>query len=411
MSVFPSAVDRLSIIVRMDKKIALLAALVSTAVHASSATGRSPAALDDVLRSAVQQRRVPGAVAMVATSDGVVYRGAFGFDKDAIFSIASMTKPVTSVAVMQLVEAGKVKLDEPATTYLPELATVQVLEGGTLRPPKAPPTVRQLLTHTAGFGYEFLNKELFDYAAQGRMPRITSGGDGFMKAPMVFDPGTRWEYGINIDWLGRLVEKVSGLSLEDYFQQRIFGPLGMKDTWFNVPPGKQARMVSVYTRAEDGTLVAAPRPAPSPVRFFSGGGGLHCTAEDYLTFTRAIMAGGRLGERRILRPESVALMARNQIGDLPLRKMPSMMPQLARDGAEIPGRPDKFGFGFALNTRPLDGGRGADTLSWAGIFNTFFWIDRDKGVCAVVLTQMLPFLEPGPEALVNDFDRAVYAWR
>src|SRR5262249_29539200 len=204
----------------------------------------------------VEQRRVPGVVAMVATRDAVAYQGAFGFDRDAIFSIASMTKPVTSVAVMQLVEAGKVKLDEPATTYLPELGTVQVLEGGTLRPPKAPPTVRQLLTHTAGFGYEFLDKDLFDYAAAGKIPHITAGGDGFMKAPMVFDPGTRWEYGINIDWLGRLVEKVSGQSLEDYFRQRVFEPLGMRDTFFNVPPDKVSRMVAVYGRTRAGTLEA-----------------------------------------------------------------------------------------------------------------------------------------------------------
>jgi CubicO group peptidase (beta-lactamase class C family) len=322
-----------------------------------------------------------------------------------------MTKPVTSVAVMQLVEAGKVKLDEPAVTYLPELAAVQVLDGGTLRPPKTPPTVRQLLTHTSGFGYEFFNKELFDYASQGRMPHMGSGGDAILKAPMVFDPGARWEYGISIDWLGRMVEKVSGQSLEDYFRQRIFEPLGMNDTSFNVPPGKRSRMVSVYTRREDGTLVAAPQPAPSPVTFFSGGGGLHSTAEDYMKFARAILAGGQLGGRRILTSGSVAMMGRNQIGELALRAMPSLAPQLAKDRAELPGRLDKFGLGFGLNTTAIEKGRGANTLSWAGLFNTFFWIDRDKGVCAVFLTQMLPFGEDGPLSLVNDFDRAVYVWR
>ena len=197
----------------MMKTIAWLSALLFVAGPASTETPRRTAPLDDLLRAAVEQRRVPGVVAMVATADGIAYEGAFGFDKDAIFAIASMTKPVTSVAVMQLVEAGKVKLDEPAATYLPELTSVQVLEGGALRAPKTAPTVRQLLTHTAGFGYEFLNKEIFDYAAQGKIPHM-GGGDGFMKAPLVSDPGTRWEYGINTDWLGRVVETVTGEALE-----------------------------------------------------------------------------------------------------------------------------------------------------------------------------------------------------
>src|SRR6185503_17429094 len=273
--------------------------------------------------------------------------GAFGFDKDAIFAIASMTKPVTSVAVMQLVEAGKVKLDEPAATYLPELTSVQVLEGGALRAPKTAPTVRQLLTHTAGFGYELLNKEIFDYAAQGKIPHM-GGGDAFMKAPLVADPGTRWEYGINTDWLGRLVEKVSGQSLEDYFRQHVFEPLGMGDSSFNVPPEKQSRVVGVSVRKEDGALATPPRPRAAPVRFFSGGGGLHSTAADYLKFMRAMMAGGQLDGERILKAETVALMGQNQIGALALRPMPSFMPQLAKDRAELPGHPEKFGLGFAL---------------------------------------------------------------
>jgi CubicO group peptidase (beta-lactamase class C family) len=395
----------------MEKKIGLLGALLMLAACVPKAPERSTANLDNVLRTAVEQRRVPAVVAMVATADAVAYQGAFGMNKDAIFAIASMTKPVTSVAVMQLVEAGKVKLDEPAATYVPELASVQVLEGGALRAPQAPITVRQLLTHTSGFGYEFMNGDLHEYAAKGKMPSMTAGSDGFLKAPLLFDPGTRWEYGISTDWLGKLVEKVSGQSLEAYFRQAVFAPLGMDDTFFEVPPGKQPRLVSVHQRKEDGTLGAQPRPPAKPVEFFSGGGGLHSTAEDYLKFARAMMAGGPLGPRRILRPESVAVMGRNQIGELLLRPLPSLVPQLAKDRAAMPGQPDKFGLGFAMNTQPLEKGRGANTLSWAGIYNTFFWIDHDKNVCAVLMTQMLPFLDDGPKALMDDFGRAVYAWR
>jgi CubicO group peptidase (beta-lactamase class C family) len=393
------------------RKIGLLGALLIVAAYAPSAPARSTASLDAVLRSAVEQRRVPGVVAMVATANGVAYQGAFGMNKDAIFAIASMTKPVTSVAVMQLVEAGKVKLDEPAATYAPELASVQVLEGGALRAPQAPITVRQLLTHTSGFGYEFMNGDLHEYAAKGKMPSMTAGGDGFLKAPLVWDPGARWEYGISTDWLGKLVEKVSGQSLEAYFRQAVFEPLGMDDTFFNVPPDRQPRLVKLYQRNEDGALAEQPRPPAKPAEFFSGGGGLHSTAGDYMKFARAMMAGGRLGTRRILTPGSVALMGRNQIGELVLRPLPSFVPQFLKDRAPMPGRPDKFGLGFAMNTQPLEKGRGANTLSWAGIYNTFFWIDRDKNVCAALMTQMLPFLDDGPKALMDDFDRAVYAWR
>jgi len=394
-----------------NRKAGLLGALLALAACTPSATERSTAGLDAVLRQAVEQKRVPAAVAMLGTPDAVAYQGAFGVQPDAIFAIASMTKPLTAVAVMQLVEAGKLKLDEPAETYLPELAAVRVLDGDALRAPKSPVTVRQLLTHTSGFGYEFLSQALLEYVAKGKLPSVMAGGDGFLKAPLLFDPGTRWEYGISFDWLGRLVERVSGQSLDDYLRQHVLAPLGMEDTYFNVPPEKRSRLAGHYRRGEDGRLEQQP-PAPAqPVEFFSGGGGLYSTASDYLKFTRAMLAGGRLGEGRILTPESVALMGQNQIGELGLASVQSVMPQVVRVGAELPGRPDTFGFGFALNAKALANGRGANTMSWAGIHNTFFWIDRDKALCAVLMTQMLPFLDDGPQALIRDFDRAVYAWR
>jgi CubicO group peptidase (beta-lactamase class C family) len=367
--------------------------------------------IDDVLRTAVENKKIPGAVAVVVTPEGVAYRAAFGMSPDAIVAIASMTKAITSLAVMQLVDAGKVKLDEPAATYLPELASLKVLDAGKLRPPKSPPTVRQLLAHTSGFVYEFTNRELADYLAKTKLPSVFVGGDGFMKAPLLFDPGARWEYGIGIDWLGRLVERVSGQTLEAYMRQAIFEPLGMADTSFNVPPDKQARRVPTFRRAEDGSLAASPPEPLPPVEFFSGGGGLYSTADDYAKFVRAILGGGQLGPVRVLSSASVDQMAQNQIGDLSLRLLPSLMPHLVNDKEPLPGRPDKFGLGFAMNTTPIEKGRGAGTLTWGGIFNTFFWIDREKKVGAVIVIQMLPFLEEGTAEVVESFDRAVYAWR
>jgi methyl acetate hydrolase len=392
-----------------DKTVLSALALLCLAPCAPSAQKRPAANLDDLLRAAVEQKRIPGAVAMVANSNAITYDAAFGFDKNTIFAIASMTKPVTSVAVMQLVEAGKVKLDEPAQTYLPDLAKVQVLDNGTLRPPKSPVTVRQLLTHTSGFVYEFMNRELHDYVAQGKAPSMMAGTDAFLQGPLLFDPGTRWEYGISADWLGRLVEKISGQSLEDYFRQHIFDPLGMTDSFYNVPPDRQSRLAKNYQRKHDGSLVEQPSQAPKPVAFYSGGGGLFSTASDYLKFTRALLAGGQLGRQRILKPESVALMGQNQIGELTLRPFSSVVPQLAKDGAALPGGLDKFGLGFALNSAAQPNGRGVNTMSWAGIFNTFFWIDRDRKICAVLMSQLLPGLDDGPRTVLEQFNEAVYA--
>lgn len=404
--------------------VAVLAtATVLTLFAGSSTTSSNP--IDQVLREAVAEKKLPGLVAMVAGADGVIYQGASGerdtakhvpMTVDSIFRVASMTKPVTSVAVMQLVESGRVKLDEPAAIYLPELSQVQVLEefdAGTgkakLRPPKAPPTVRQLLSHTSGFAYEFFDPKLHAYAATGAVPSAFQGDDAFLKAPLLFDPGSRWEYGISTDWLGKLVEKVSGQTLEDYFRLHVFQPLGMTDTFFNVPPEKQARVVAVHQRQEDGSFLEPPPQPFKPVQFFSGGGGLYSTASDYLKFARMLLGGGKLGGKRILKSDTVDQMSRNQIGDLMLVELRSLMPQLAKDPIRIPGSLDKFGLGLAINTKSVEGGRSRGSLAWAGIYNTFFWIDPPRKTCAVIMMQILPFSDDAANSVVEQFERAVYA--
>ena len=405
----------------------LVAALVSAATPAAFSQSSSSSAnqIDQVLRGAVSQSKIPGIVAMVAAGGRVTYRGAYGkrdtiknlpMTLDAIFRIASMTKPVTSVAVMQLVESGRVKLDEPAATYLPDLARVQVLEGfdaGTgkaqLRPPRTPPTVRQLLTHTSGFVYEAFDPDMQRYVASGAVPSISQGDDGFLKAPLMFDPGARWEYGISTDWLGKLVEKVSGQTLAAYFRRHIFKPLGMNDTFFNVPPKKQARVVGLEQRQPDGSLKEPPPQPFKPVQFFSGGGGLYSTAADYMKFERMLLNGGKAGHARILRPETIQEMGRNQIGDLHLVALRSLMPLTAKDPIRIPGSLDKFGLGLAINSQPVEGGRSAGSLAWGGIYNTYFWIDPARRTCAVLLMQLLPFSDDAAFVVAEQFERAVYA--
>jgi methyl acetate hydrolase len=389
------------------KRLSALAATLAALASMPASGHRDAAGIDALLAAAVDGKRVPMVVAMATGPHDLVYKKAVGASEDAIFQIASMTKPVTAVAVMQLVELGKVRLDAPASTYLPELGAVRVLDAGTLREPKTPITVRHLLTHTAGFGYEFLNPELLELVKRTELPSMSAGGDGFMRAPLVFDPGVRWGYGISTDWLGRLVERVSGQTLDAYFRKQIFEPLGMLDSSYVVPAAKRSRIVPTFARLEDGGLAPQPAQPPSTLEFFPGGSGLYSTAADYLALVRAVLNGGQLGGRRILSAESLAMMGTNQIGSLEVRTMPSLMPGFIRDGA-LPGEPDRFGLGVALNTRPVPAGRAANTMTWAGLFNTFFWIDREKQVGAVFLTQLLPFMDEGAASTVREFERGVY---
>lgn len=373
--------------------------------------------LDETLRASVMRRKIPAAVAMAATAERTTYTGAFGkrdsaatadLAPDSIFHIASMTKAVTSVAAMQLVERGALKLDEPVSRHLPKLDGLRVLEGfdkntgdPMLRPASKPVTLRRLLTHTAGFGYDTWDGNLLRYggaAASGGVP------------PLLFEPGTRWEYGTNLDWTGRLVEAVSGETLETYFQRNILAPLGMRDTGFSVPAEKFDRLVSVYQRQSDGSLKENPRTPPAPPKTFNGGGGLYSTAGDYARFTQMILRRGRSSDgKQILRADTVDMMTSNQIGDLSAGKMKSVRPERSSDVDFHPGFSDKFGFGFLINTVAYEGGRSAGSLAWGGLENTFFWIDPRRGVCAVLLMQFLPFCDTEAMGLLHDFERAVYA--
>jgi methyl acetate hydrolase len=206
---------------------------------------------DEALRSAIDGGDVPGVVAMAATRDSVVYQGAFGrrtlsdgpaIDPDSMFWIASMTKAITSTAAMQLVEQGKLSLEQPIRYVLPELSSPQVLEGFTplgeprLRPAKRPITLRHLLTHTAGFVYDIWNADMARYMEAKAIPGIISCQNAALALPLVFDPGEKWDYGINIDWVGKAVERVSRQSLSGYFDEHLFGPIGMRDTGVQTQP-------------------------------------------------------------------------------------------------------------------------------------------------------------------------------
>jgi methyl acetate hydrolase len=382
------------------------------------------AEIGPVLETSLQQHKIPAAVAMAATSAKITYTGAFGkrdsksgvaVTPESIFIIASMTKPVTSVAAMQLVEQGKLKLDEPASTYIPELGSLQVLHGfdaatgkPILKPATKPVTLRRLLTHTSGFVYDTWDADLLRYEkASGNAIQL---GAVAPLTPLMFEPGTRWQYGTSADWSGRLVETVSGLTLEQYFQKNILEPLGMSDTSFLVPEAKFDRLVSEYNRQPDGALVENARTMPAPPKAFNGGGGLYSTAPDYVRFMQMILRRGRGSSGvQILQSKTVDMMATNQIGELSAGKLKSVRPNISSDVDFHPGFKDGFGFGFLINSKAYEGGRSAGSLAWAGVANTYFWIDPRKGVAGVIMMQFLPFADKEALAVLGDFEHAVYA--
>jgi CubicO group peptidase (beta-lactamase class C family) len=396
--------------------------LLGTQAQRLFGTSASTNAIDATLRDSIERRKIPCVAAMVATPDKILYSGAFGkrdsisglaVQPDSIFQIASMTKAITSVAAMQLVERGRLKLDEPVARHLPELAKLDVIQGfdaagkPILRPAMKPITLRQLLTHTSGFAYPVWSEEMFKYT-QATVP--LPPGVVAPLVPLVFEPGTRWQYGYSADWTGRLVETVSGLNLEQYFQRYILGPLGMTDTTFIFPADKFDRLVSQSRRQNGGPLQEVPRAIPPKPAAFNGGGGLTSTAPDYIKFMQMILRYGRSGVRdEILTAKSVEMMSINQIGDLGAGKLKSFQPDLSSDVDVQPGEVEKWGLGFLINQVAYPGGRSAGSLAWAGVYNTFYWIDPSRGICAVIMMQFLPFVDKEAVGLLGDFERSVYA--
>ena len=379
--------------------------------------------IDQVLSQSVQAGDVPGVVAMAATDKGIFYEGAYGkreLGKDApmtldtVVWIASMTKAITCTAAMQLVERGKIKLEQPASEIVPQLSAKQVLEGfdaagkPRLRPAKRPITVRHLLTHTAGFTYDIWSASMAKYQEVTGTPGIISCQNAALTTPLLFDPGERWEYGINIDWVGKIVEAVSGQKLGRYLEQNVFAPLGMKDTSFQITPSKRARLAPIHQRGEDGKLQATPIELPPEPEFEMGGGGLYGTARDYLAFTQMILHRGRSNGAQVLRPETVALMSQNHMGDINVGEMKTAAPPLSNDVKLYPGMPLKWGLSFLINTARTPEGRSAGSLAWAGLANTFFWIDPARKVTGVFLTQVLPFFDQKKIKLLQDYETAVY---
>lgn len=375
--------------------------------------------IDQILAKNIASGDLPCAVAGVANADGTLYTGAAGsrsleaaeaMTTDTIIAIASMTKAITTVAALQLVEQGSIDLDSPITAYLPDLEHLKVLDGfdeggnAKLSAPKTSPTTRQLLTHTSGYVYEIWNANALQNVASKKIDSLFIEGGNGMTAPLGFSPGEQWEYGIGIDWAGVIVETLSGKSLDVYFQDHIFAPLGMQDSFYEVPEEKAARRASIHARTEHGLA-----PIPHLGESVSGGGGLSSTIADYLRFMRALLNEGALDGTRILQPTTVDMMFENHIGDLEVRPGSTQMPAMSNDFDMGFGQPAKWGLGFLLHEAQTESGRPKGAASWAGLFNSYFWIDRENDLCAVIATQVLPFYDAKAVAMLKEFESAVYS--
>jgi CubicO group peptidase (beta-lactamase class C family) len=385
---------------------------------------QSKAQIDQILRQKCEAKEIPGVVAIAATGNETIYQGAFGkrdlskddpMTLDSVFWIASMTKAVTTAAGMQLVEQGKLSLDEPIGRVLPDLASPQVLEGfdangaPKLRPANKPITLRHLMTHTAGFAYDMWNGDMVQYLEKTGTPGITSCTNAALKTPLMTDPGTRWEYGTNIDFVGKAVEAVSGKRLDAYLRDHMFTPLGMNDTGFKISDAMRKRLVGMHARGEDGALATIPFELEQAPEFHMGGGGLYGTASDYIKFTQMILNKGRGNGDQVLKPETVALMGQNNIGDLTMGKLTTAIAWATNDVDLYPDIIKKWGLSFLINTAKTAEGRSAGSLAWAGLANTYFWIDPARNVSGVILMQLLPFADGKCLEAFAGFERGVYA--
>lgn len=383
------------------------------------------ARIDRILSEAVQRRDVPGVAAVATGENGRLYEGGFGkailgqeaeMTPDTVVWLASMTKAVTGAVAMQQVERGALQLDEPAKEIIPYLGEVQVLEGfdaagqPRLRKPVRDITLRHLLTHTAGFGYDIWNPEILRYREVMDVPTIGTGLDKSLTTPLLFDPGARWQYGIGIDWAGKMVEAVTGRKLGRVMHDDLFAPLGMDSTGFRLTPAMRARMARVHHRKEDGSLVAdLKREVPQEPEFEAGGGGLYSTANDYLKFVRMVLDDGKSATGDVvMQPATVDAMATNAMGNSTVTLLKTVMPALSNDAEFFPGITKQWGLSFLINNEEAPTGRSPGSLCWAGLPNTYYWIDRRKRLGGVYMTQILPFADVKSLPLFHAFESAVY---
>jgi methyl acetate hydrolase len=376
--------------------------------------------LDDLIAEAVEHDDLPFAVGMVADRGGVLWQGAAGranaghaADSTTLFRLFSMTKAITALGALVLVDRGQLSLETPVASVLPEFDDLRVVDsagpdGVVLRKPRTQATLRHLMTHTVGFAYASANATMAAYARQvPDLPSIREGTLISLNFPLMFDPGEGWTYGIGPDWVGRMVSAVDGRPIDRFYQEEVLDPLGLKETLFEVGALRE-RLADVHRRESGGEFVAVEHAPPSHPEVYGMGQALYGTAADYVRFLRMVLNGGELDGLRLVRPETFELYLTNQIGDVPIGPLPATMPHLSAEVDLFPGTRKSHTAGFMRFEEGIPGMRAAGSLGWAGVLNTHYWIDRKNDVAAVLMTQSLPFCEPRFMRVWADFERAVY---
>lgn len=379
--------------------------------------------LDKLLKSSVEKGDLQGVAAIISNENQHLYAAGFGISgpgrsqtmtTDTVLWIASMTKAVTAVAAMQLVERGLLKLDEPAFTLLPELKNIQVLQGfdetgaPRLRRPKSNITLRNLMTHTAGFGYDVWHQQIKDFVEAKNIISRSSGSRAALMTPLMFDPGTDWAYSISIDWVGLMIEEATKQKLGEFLKTNIFEPLGMKSTGFFIDKNMSNCLATMYRR-ENNTLTPDLKfKIKQNPEVEAGGGGLYSTLNDYILFLRMLLNDGRADNLQILRPETIEVMFTHHIGSNVDMKMYSTNKAISRDVNFFPGTPKSWGLSFMINQEKAETGRAANSLGWAGLSNCYFWLDPKNKIAGVFGTQILPFIDKKAFPLYMAFEKTVY---
>lgn len=375
---------------------------------------------DDILGRAIADGAIPALVAGVTDRDGIVYCFAGGGSAekvhfDSMFWIASMTKALTSIAAMQLVEAGKLPLDSPVGEILPQLAQRDILEGfdaagrPILREAQVPMTLAHLLSHTSGFAENVWSRDILRYVEATGTPTGGTARLAALDLPLLFEPGSAWHYGISHDWVGQAVEKAGGKRLDAWFAERLFSPLGMTDTTYFPDALQQDEMATLYARQSDGALVPFQRQLPAEREFISGGGTIHSKTSDYLAFVRMLLNDGEAERGRVLAPKTVARLSENRTPGMTVSTLDPAIPSMSNAVNLLPRTAKAWGLGMMVNLEQLATGRRAGSLSWAGLPNTWFWVDRAAGIGGVLMTQILPFADPAVMDVFEQFEGSAYA--
>ena len=399
-------------------KLEILVALTVLFINLKGIGGSQPTVIKSfplqdsvapLLDQEVKNRNLPAVVAIAVNKDGQTVRYAYGkavwnedgnVTGDHIFRIYSMTKLITSIAVLQLAENGLIGLDDDLSSLMPEMVAIPILSDGELRMGENPVTLRTLLTHTSGFGYVTTDKQLDEFDASKW---------NFRDLPRRFESGTQFLYGTSLNWVGRIVEKIAGTDLETYCRMHITGPLGMNRTWFNVPDSLKSFIVSRGQWGKEGPEELPDRIPENVVTDFNGGGGLFSSPADFTKLLYCLLNGGSLGETVLLQKETVAQMIQNQIGDIVIDIEHAGFKAHCCDFRGLLSKTTKWGFGWAIDYEDKPYGRKAGTVFWGGSMNTYFYIDFKTGIAASIYTQYYPFNHPATINLFEKFSEIIYS--